>query len=201
MTIDPSPGSKRESGDDRRRAIAQAARQIIVEKGLEGLRTRDIAALVGINIATLHYHVPSKEALVALVAESIRHDFQAQSLRHSRDGKSGLAQLHLEFEEFRETVVEMPQLIIVLTELVERSRRDATVAAIMLPMKMHWRTQFADLFRLGLADGSFRPDLDPEAAALITTGALFDCWRQSKLSLCLLDQVLAELERSFIRRD
>lgn len=171
----------------------------MVEKGLEGLRTRDIAARVGINIATLHYHVPSKEALVALVAESIRQDFRDQALRHPRDGKTGLGQLHLEFEEFRETVAEMPELIIVLTELVERSRRDAKIAAIMLPIQTHWRSQFADVFRLGIADGTLRPDLDPEAAALITTGALFDSWRQYPTAPTHLDLVMAELERCFIR--
>jgi AcrR family transcriptional regulator len=200
MTMDISLTGKRESGDDRRLAIAKAARQIIVEKGLEGLRTRDIAARVGINIATLHYHVPSKEALVALVAESLRHDFKAQALRHPRQGKSGLEQLRLEFDDFRETVVDMPDLIIILTELVERSRRDATVAQIMLPMLEFWRKQIADIFRLGIADGSFRRDLDPEAAALIATGALSDCWRQSNISRALLEQVLAELERAFIYR-
>lgn len=200
MTIDPSPAARRESGTERRVAIALAARQIIVEKGLEGLRTRDIAARVGINIATLHYHVPSKEALIALVAESIRSDFKAQAMRHPRTGKNGLEQLRLELEDFRETVVEMPELIIILTELVERARRDAAVAAIMLPMRDFWRQQFADIYRLGRADGSFRPDLDPEAAALISTGALSECWRQAKTSLSTLDQLLAELERAFIRR-
>ena len=200
MTTDISLTGKRESGDDRRSAIAQAARAIIVEKGLEGLRTRDIAARVGINIATLHYHVPSKEALVALVAESIRHDFKAQALRHSRLGKSGLEQLHLEFDDFRETVADMPDLIIILTELVERARRDAAVAEIMLPMRDFWRNQFAEIFRLGMSDGSFRPDLDPEAAALISAGAMSDCWRQSNPSLSMLDRVQAELERSFIRQ-
>lgn len=200
MTMDISLTGKRESGDDRRLAIAKAARQIIVEKGLEGLRTRDIAARVGINIATLHYHVPSKEALVALVAESLRHDFRAQALRHPRQGKNGLEQLRMEFADFRETVADMPDLIIILTELVERARRDATVAEIMLPMRDFWRNQFAEIFRLGMSDGSFRPDLDPEAAALISTGAMSDCWRQSNPSLSMLDRVQAELERSFIRQ-
>lgn len=191
--------NKRESGEDRRTSIAQAARQIIIEKGLEGLRTRDIAARVGINIATLHYHVPSKEALIELVADSLRQYFREQSLRHPAGDKTGLQQLRLEFSDFRETVVEYPELIIILTELVERSRRDAAVAAIMLPLQGHWRDQFVELFSLGIADGSFRPDLDPEAAAQICTGALSDCWRQSVISLSMLDRVLAELERGFIR--
>jgi AcrR family transcriptional regulator len=191
--------SKRESGNERREAIAAAARAIILEKGLEGLRTRDIAARVGINIATLHYHVPSKEALVALVADSLRSDFRAQALRRPRAGKNGLERLHLEFDDFREIALDMPDLIVVLTELIARARRDAAVAEIMIPMREFWRGQVAEIFRLGIADGSFRPDIDPDAAALITTGAMSDCWRRSDLSHSLLDHILAELERAFIR--
>lgn len=197
MTDDAS-SSKRESGDDRRVAIALAARRVIVDKGLEGLRTRDIAAAVGINIATLHYHVPSKEALIALVAESLRHDFKAQAMRHPRDGKTGIERLHLEFDDFRETVRDMPDLVVVLTELIARARRDPIVAQIMIPMREFWKDQIADVFRLGIADGSFRADIDPDAAALIITGALSDCWRRTDMSPALLDQLLAELERAFI---
>lgn len=196
--MDQTSTTRRESGEDRRTAIARAARATIVEKGLEGLRTRDIAARVGINIATLHYHVPSKEALVCLVAQSIRDDFRDQALRHSRQGKSGLEQLHLEFDDFRETIQDTPELIIVLTELIERGRRDPAIGALMTPLYDFWRNQMADIFRLGIADGSFRADLDPMAAALITTGALSDCWRQWASFRVPLDQVLAELERSFL---
>lgn len=200
MTPDQPSDGKRESGDDRRIAIARATRQLIIEKGLEGLRTRDIADRVGINIATLHYHVPSKEALIALVADSLRQDFKAQALRHPRTGRSGLEQLRMEFADFREAALDMPDLIVVLTELIARARRDPAVAEIMIPMREFWRNQVADIFRLGVADGSFRPDLDPDAAALIANGALSDCWRRNDLSAALLDQLLAELERAFIRQ-
>lgn len=199
MTVD-NQTHKRESGDDRRLAIAAAARHLIVERGLEGLRTRDIAARVGINIATLHYHVPSKEALVALVAESIRLDFKLQAQRHPRDGKSGLEQLRMEFADFLETMRDMPDLIIILTELVERARRDAAIAEIVLPMHRFWRDQFTDIFRIGIADGSFRPDLDPEAASLITTGALADCWRRPDISPDGLNRAFAEFERAYSRQ-
>lgn len=198
MTVD-SQTHKRESGDDRRLAIAAAARSLIVEKGLAGLRTRDIAARVGINIATLHYHVPTKEDLVALVAESIRLDFQEQAQRHPRDGKSGLEQLRMEFADFLETIRDMPDLIIILTELVGRARRDAAIARIVLPMHRFWRQQFIDIFHTGIADGSFRADLDPEAAALITTGALSDCWRHADISPSALEKAFAEFERAYSR--
>ena len=75
MTATPEP--TRRDTDQRRLEIAAAARALIAERGFEGLRTRDIAERVGINIATLHYHVPSKEALVELVAQSLRDEFKA----------------------------------------------------------------------------------------------------------------------------
>ncbi|HEY8576230.1 MAG TPA: TetR/AcrR family transcriptional regulator [Devosia sp.] len=186
---------RRESGEDRRVAIAGAARAIIVEKGLEGLRTRDIAARVGINIATLHYHVPTKEALIALVAASLRDDFKSQALRHPKAGLAAAAQLREEFKEFREMVAEMPQVIGVLSELVDRARRDTTIADIILPMQAFWTQQYTEIFRLGITDGSFRKSIDPAAAAVITTAALTDCWRPHRRDQ--LDSVIAELERAF----
>ena len=192
------PTHKRESGDDRRLAIAAAARDIIVEKGLEGLRTRDIAARVGINIATLHYHVPSKEALVALVAESIRNDFKAQSRRRSRDNKTALELLRMEFEDFAESITDMPQLIVVMAELSERARRDDEIAAIMSPLGDFWRNQFVQILGKGMTDGSFRSDIDPSAGALIITGALSEYGRlRGRFST--MPTLFAELERAFAR--
>src|SRR5688572_3303612 len=119
---------QRESTDDRRRAIAAAARALIVEKGFEGLRTRDIAERVGINIATLHYHVPSKEALIGLVAETMRAEFRAQSIARPRAHLLPAEQLEHEFYDFEEMFTERQELIGLLSEMMERARRDPVVA-------------------------------------------------------------------------
>lgn len=190
--------AKRESGDERRLTIAKAARAIIVEKGLEGLRTRDIAARVGINVATLHYHVPTKEALITLVAESLRAEFREQGMARPRDGKTALEKLRMEFEDAHETLAEKPELIIVLTELTERGRRDPAIGAIILPIYDYWRRQFVEIFAEGVADGSFRPDTDPHGAALIVTGTLSDRWRAWTDYRATLPAVTAELERAFV---
>lgn len=206
MTKPPSsPGSApisaptsppRRDAEERRLQIALAARALIVEKGLEGLRTRDIAQRVGINIATLHYHVPSKEALVALVAASIRDEFKAQGMARSRDGKSALDLLHMEFEDFRETVVEAPERFAVYSELLERARRDETIAAIMRPMIGYWHRQWTELLALGKADGSFRADIDPEAGATIIVGTLGSV--RFSPEIARVDSVFAELKRAFV---
>ena len=121
--------TRRETTEGRRLEIALAARALIVEKGFEGLRTRDIADRVGINVATLHYHVPSKEALIGLVAESMRDEFVAQHLSRPRGTLTPLELLRLEFIDLKETFETNPDLLKVFSELVERGRRDTRIQA------------------------------------------------------------------------
>src|SRR5258708_2177589 len=54
---------------ERRRSLIEAAYRIIAEQGLKGLRTRAVAAQVGLTHATLHYYFPTKEALIQAVID------------------------------------------------------------------------------------------------------------------------------------
>src|SRR3954468_24429885 len=129
----------REQSAVRRSALAAAAPALIAERGFEGLRTRDIAERVGINIATLHYHVPSKEALIELVAESLRDAFVQQSIDRPRAHLSAAERMDLEFVDFREMALERPEILLVFSELMERGRRDERIAESIQPMKSRWR--------------------------------------------------------------
>src|SRR5215831_18757965 len=64
MPPDDETSTLAEPRAERRRALVAAAFQRIASEGFEGLRTRDVAADVGVNIATLHYYFPTKEALI-----------------------------------------------------------------------------------------------------------------------------------------
>ena len=110
-----------------------AARALIVEKGFEGLRTRDIAERVGINIATLHYHVPTKEALIELVADSARDEFIAQHRATPKDGMTGAERLRAEFDEFLDTYENHAELLDVMCEFDQRARRDPAVQGDLRP--------------------------------------------------------------------
>lgn len=171
-SIPSPPTSRRESGTDRREAIALAARNLIAEKGVEGLRTRDIAERVGINIATLHYHVPSKEALLHLVAENLQQAFVAQSQPHLRAGMTPIERLNLEFDDHAELLDEKKTLMAAMTELMERARRDDTIKAAVQPLIGSWRKSVQVILEAGLATGDFRPDLDPVPAAQMLVSAL-----------------------------
>lgn len=194
MTVTSAP--RRETSADRRRAIAHAARELIVEKGVEGLRTRDIAERVGINIATFHYHVPTKEALIGLVAETVCDDFRDQSLLRPRTHLSPAEQLEHEFYDVREMYFERPEVIAVMSELMERGRRDPVVKDAIRPILRRWREIVADILAAGVADGTFRSDLDPVAGAHIFVGSVIGFWRGSDNTPEFYDRLCAELRRA-----
>ncbi len=186
--------------DNRKQDIADAARSLIAERGFEGLRTRDIANKVGINIATLHYHVPTKQDLIRLVAESLRSDFERQHRRRPREGLSPMERLRREFADFRDNCESNPELVTVLAELGERARRDPEVQAELAPMRAYWHSQIAGVLNEGRENGSFRHDLDAQAGASIVIGTLTGSRRQPDPSLEHFEAICAELLRSFQNR-
>jgi AcrR family transcriptional regulator len=187
---------KRESTDDRRAAIAAAARALIAEKGVEGLRTRDIAERVGINVATLHYHVPSKEALIELVAESLLEIFKGQTIARPRSHLSARERMDLEFVDFREIALERPEVMLVFSELIERGRRDPRIAEAIVPMKHRWKQIIADLLTEGVKDGVYRADLDPSSFALIMMASFIGFCRNPRNDGAAFDGLIAELQRA-----
>lgn len=187
---------KRETTDDRRVAIAAAARALIVEKGVEGLRTRDIAERVGINVATLHYHVPSKEALIELVAESLRDAFIQQTIDRPRAHLSAAERMDLEFVDFREIALERAEILLAFSELMERGRRDERIAEAIQPMTRRWRSILSDLLTEGVSDGVFRPDIDPDAFASVMISCFIGFCRNPHKSAETLERLIAELKRA-----
>ena len=187
---------KRESAFDRRDEIARAARALIVEKGVEGLRTRDIADRVGINVATLHYHVPTKEALIELVADSLRRDFIQQSIDRPRAHLTADERMELEFVDFRENGIERPEIMLVFSELIERARRDETIAAAILPMKRYWREMIVGLLKEGVIAKVYRPDIDAEAFATVLMSTFIGFCRTAYRTPEALDRLIAELRRA-----
>ncbi len=186
----------RAAGDDRRAAIAKAARELIVEKGVEGLRTRDIADRVGINVATLHYHVPTKEALIELVAESLHRQFREQHVTRPRSHLSAKERMDLEFVDFGELALERPETLLVFSELMERARRDERIAAAITPLKHQWRQSIVDLLTEGVREGAYRSDLDPEACATMIISSMIGFCRTRHRDADFYSRLVAELQRA-----
>jgi len=63
--------TKTENAESSKAKILDAAVTIFSQHGFDGARTRDIAALAKVNIATLHYHFKSKDNIYGSVIKKI----------------------------------------------------------------------------------------------------------------------------------
>jgi len=156
--------SRRGQGEDRRRALVAAAFGQIAEHGFEGLRTREVAAEAGVNIATLHYYFPTKEALIRGVVAHAMERFRSTLAPHGSPDD----QLANHLKAVRALLRQEPEIAAVMGELALRSARDASLARIMRQANDGWHRTLRALLHRAARAGNLAPSLDSdEAAALI----------------------------------
>lgn len=158
--------------DQRRQSLVSAAFEAIATDGFEGLRTRFVAARAGVNVATLHYYFPTKEALIGGVAEYLATQFiSLHGPKPIPSGSAALDRLHQEFSDVRFYHAQHSELLVAMLELQLRSRRDEAIAKIIDPLIGHWREGLEKMVRAGMNEGVFRAGLEPAAAAFLIIAA------------------------------
>ena len=181
--------------DSRRLSLARAAYEVIAEQGFEGLRTRTVADRVGVNIATLHYYFPTKEALIGGLAEYLSSQFVSVHAPAVSGGRSpALNRLRQEFADARYYRLERPDILTVMQELTLRAQRDQAIKSIIAPLAYHWRAGLEQMIENGIREGVFRQNLVPVVAAAFVASTV-----SGALSLAVgievMDSVFDEIER------
>jgi AcrR family transcriptional regulator len=168
MDPDDDDAVAAEPKPDRRRALIAAAYRRIANDGFEGLRTRDVAADVGVNIATLHYYFPTKEGLIRSV---IGHAMQRFVETMPGDG-SPVDQLRGHLGALARLLKEDQQLWAVMGELVLRAPRDADLGRIVRQTDAFWHRTLRDLISRCIAQGAIDPKLDADDMAALMIVAI-----------------------------
>lgn len=153
-----APKTTRSHGAERRHELVSAAYDLIATKGFEGLRVRDVAERCNVNIATLHYYFPSKEALVQAVVDYLIGQFRVEAETIENEG-TALQRLQREMAIVGERLKKTPEIYVVLMELQLRSIRDPVVQKL-LKETSRWQDHIQSLLREGVQQGVFRSDLD-----------------------------------------
>jgi AcrR family transcriptional regulator len=177
--------------EKRRQELVQAAFNQIAEHGFEGLRTRDVAAEVGVNIATLHYYFPTKESLIRGVVEYAMARFRSTLAPHG----SPSDQLRNYLRAVRKLLAKEPALGRVMGELAVRSARDKSIAAIMTEMYGVWHATTRGLLRRAVKGGHLRPELDSDGVAALIVATLTAMTLPTISGGSRTDQALRQLER------
>jgi AcrR family transcriptional regulator len=159
--------ASRSHKEDRQEALVLAAFNQIAERGFEGLRTREVAAGVGLNIATLHYYFPTKEALIRGVVAHAMNRFRSTLAPHG----SPADQLRNHLRAVRKLLRDEPEVGAVMGELALRSARDESLARIMGEAYQAWHHTLRGLLRRAARDGHLAPELDNDdvAASIMAT--------------------------------
>ena len=177
--------------EDRRDALVRAAFNQIAERGFEGLRTREVAAEVGVNIATLHYYFPTKEALIRGVIAHAMQRFRTTLAPHGAAGDP----LRRHLRAVRTLLRDEPQVGAVMGELALRSARDASLAQIMRETYDAWHRTLRGLLKRAARDEQLAPDLNSDDVAALIMATLTSMTLPTIASAQRVDQAFRQLER------
>jgi len=177
--------------EKRRQQLVLAAYGELAERGFEGLRTREVAAEVGVNIATLHYYFPTKESLIRAVLDHAMDRFRTTLAPHG----SPADQLRNYLRATRKLLLEEPELGAVMAELALRSVRDDSIGSIMNEMYDVWHATLRGLLKRAAREGNLRPELDSDAVAALIIATLTSMTLPVMSDARRGDQALRQLER------
>ena len=155
------------SNDERRLRLVESAYSLIAEKGMAGLRIREVASRIGLNHATLLYYFPTKEALIQAVVEYCIRQFeliQAPNPSVATTPSEHLRQRYL--SDLAYQLREVPDLFLVLDEFLLYARRDPATNRILMEAVTSWQHFLEHLIQEEMASGRFRTDIDAKSAAL-----------------------------------
>lgn len=169
----------------------EAAFHQIAERGFEGLRTRDIAARAGVNIATVHYYFPTKESLIGGVVEHAMARFRTTLAPQG----SPADQLRNHLRAVRHLLVDEPEVGMVMGELALRSARDETIAAILRDGNDGWHRAIRGLLRHAAKAGQLRPESDSDEVAALVMATLSTMTLPTMTGAARNEQALRQLER------
>lgn len=169
-----SPEPNRLRGEERRQQIVEVAFAVLADRGIERLRTRDVADRAGINPATLHHYFSTKEQLIEAVAAYLETLYRSVELRdwEPTPGTPREA-LRRQFAEARYIRLTRPEMLVVAAELSIDAKRARAASATVFLIHEHWRMEFEKIIRDGQSGSEGVPRVDPETASRVVVGALW----------------------------
>jgi TetR/AcrR family transcriptional regulator, repressor for uid operon len=146
--------------EDRRVEILEAARRCVARSGFHQASMQDICAEAGMSPGNLYRYFPSKEAIIAGIAERDRAEVGAElgAAKFSDDffaTLEALARHHL--------VDRSPDDVGLCIELVSESRRNPAIAKIMQDFDKDVRARLVAMLQAAAHRGAIRPYTDFDA--------------------------------------
>lgn len=192
--------AERRAESDRR--LIQATAELIVERGIENTSFAEIGRRAGYSHGLVHARFGSKDALIERVSAEAVTMFRATTMARIGDAR-GFDALRIVVETYLELVLG-PDPIARVHLLVWSVT--ITPGPGKRPYRLGWdrlfQSSLARMIETGIAEGSVRPGINPDSAAVIIVGLLRGVALQLILDpeagskSAVTDVVLSHLERT-----
>jgi len=192
----PVPDGRRLEVDphERKRQILDRSAEIFSRKGVTATTIREIGDAVGVYSGALYHYFPSKEAIVTELIREYLEDLTARCAEVTERNLPPVERL----EALAEIALATSEQYHGATSIWRREgeyMRERVVEADMVEtadaMQVAWREAIAD----GVADGTFRSDIDPEVFRELLYDAV---WHASRWFRSGPDATTADLARTVI---
>ena len=155
---------------DKAVAILNSARALMMKRGYNGFSFRDVADVVGIKSASIHYHFATKADLAEATAHRYRHAFQ-EAIGKIEPGPApeqmrGYGALFIKTLRNQGDLCLAGVLAADISSLPEQVRSEVE---LFFAEQYDW---VASVLRQGQARGEIRKDLDPDQFAKMFVSGL-----------------------------
>lgn len=137
--------------------------------GYAGFRMEAVAARAGVGRSTVYRHWPDKAALIADALETL--NVQPNPARELVSG-TARQRVALLLNHLARALTDSP-VSACIPALVHATENDAGIRDFFHAYSAQRRQRLTDTIAAGLADGQFPATIDPEAASVALSGALF----------------------------
>lgn len=152
-----------------RRSLIAAASQVINNRGIQGLRVREVAAEAGMSPAAVLYHYPDNADLLLAVHRAVVEDY-LDLRRSTKDSVSDPREQMTKVFESGIPALTESTAIRLLFELHGLARQDAAHAALMTSLWTLEVSIYVEIIEAGVAAGVFTPNHSPEDIAVSLLG-------------------------------
>jgi TetR/AcrR family transcriptional regulator, regulator of autoinduction and epiphytic fitness len=152
-----------------RRAICRAALQEFASVGYAGFRMESVAARAGVGRSTVYRHWPHKTALIADALEILNRQPDPE-----REPSAGTARQRVELllNHLATALTDSP-VSACIPALIHAAENDSAVRDFLHAYSAQRRQRLTDMIAAGVADGQFPAHIDPDAASVALSGAVF----------------------------
>ncbi len=164
-----------------RRRILEAARKLFDQRGIDRVSMAEIVSETGLRASTIYQYFSNKDDIVWAILGEVMVDSAVRSKEATATAKTALAKITALLELMAEELTKDRGKLRFLAQFDAMYARDWP-ADRLLTLEAHINPQgfqyFGTLIREGIADGSLRPDLDPELTLHAVINAVIGAQRR-----------------------